>query len=93
MLYIIDSTKGYRKAYKRVSRHKDFEQDVLDKVIDTLARGEKLEPKYRDHQLTGEFKDYRECHVKNNILLMYQKHEDVLVLLLVELGTHDDLFR
>lgn len=92
-MYKVRSTKAYRKAHKRVSKHKNFEQNVLDEIIDTLARGERLESKYQDHQLTGEFQDYRECHVKNNILLMYQKHENVLVLLLVKLGTHDDLFR
>jgi mRNA interferase YafQ len=92
-MYKIRSTKAYRKAHKRVSKHKNFKQNVLDEIIDMLARGETLEPRYNDHQLSGEFQDYRECHVKNNILLMYQRHEDILVLLLVDLGTHDDLFR
>jgi mRNA interferase YafQ len=91
-MYKVRSTKAYRKAYTRVSKHKNFAQDVLNEVIDTLARGEKLDPKYQDHRLTGELKDSRECHVKNNILLMYQKQESVLVLILVDLGTHDDLF-
>lgn len=92
-MYVVDSTKEYRKAYKRVSKHKNFNRQVFEEIIDTLSQGEKLESKYQDHQLTGEFKEYRECHVKNNILLMYQKHEDILLLLLVNLGTHDDLFR
>ena len=91
-MYIVDSTKAYRKAYKRVSKHKDFNRQVLEYIIDALSRGEKLEPKYQDHQLTGEFKEYRECHLQHNLLLMYQIHENVLVLLLVDLGTHDDLF-
>ncbi len=58
-----------------------------------LARGERLKPKYQDHQLTGEFKNYRECHLQHNLLLMYQKYENVPMLLLVDLGMHDDLFR
>jgi mRNA interferase YafQ len=91
-MYKIGSTKSYRKAYSRVSKHNNFESDVLNEIIDTLASGERLDAKYRDHQLTGEFKDSRECHIKNDILLMYQKHEDILLLLLVDLGTHDDLF-
>ena len=92
-MYKVHSTKAYRRAYKRVSKHKDFSQDVLDEIIDTLARGEVLKAKYHDHQLTGEFKDSRECHVKNNILLAYRKYEGILVLVLVDIGTHDDLFR
>jgi mRNA interferase YafQ len=92
-MYKIRSTKAYRKAYARVSQHKNFAQDVLDSIIDALAQGKTLEAKYKDHQLTGEFQEYRECHVKNNILLLYQKYEDFLVLTLVDLGTHDDIFR
>jgi len=91
-MYLVRSTKAYRKELKRVSKHRNFYEDSLNHIIDTLRRGERLEPKYLDHQLTGEFKDCRECHIKNDLLLVYQKHEDILVLLLIEIGTHDDLF-
>lgn len=86
-------SRRYTTALKRFSHHKNFDGQLLEKIIDTLARGEKLGINHRDHKLTGELKEYRECHVKNNILLMYQKHESILILLLVDLGTHDDLFR
>ena len=91
-MYRVRSTKTYRKELKRVSKHRNFDEDSLNDIIDTLKRGEKLELKYLDHQLSGEFEDCRECHVKNNLLLVYQKHEDILVLLLIEIGTHDDIF-
>jgi len=93
MMYRIRSTKAYRKAYARVSKHKNFDSGRLGEIIDTLASGEKLSAKYHDHQLSGELQDYRECHVKDDLLLQYQTQENVLVLLLVDLGTHDDLFR
>ena len=48
--------------------------------------------RYRDHQLKGNFKEYRECHIQNDILLMYQKIDDVLILLLVNIGSHAELF-
>lgn len=91
-MYLVRSTKAYRKAYKRVSRHKNFDRRELEFVIERLSAGEKLDAKYHDHQLTGGYKDYRECHVEDDILLMYQKHENILVLLLVDLGSHDALF-
>ncbi len=91
-MYEVTRTQAYRKAYKRVSKQKDFSLETLEAVILTLRQGERIDAKYRDHQLTGEMKEYRECHIKNDILLMYQKYEDVLVLLLVDLGTHDELF-
>ncbi|MFH1178445.1 MAG: type II toxin-antitoxin system YafQ family toxin [bacterium] len=92
-MYKVRSTKTYRKAYKRVSRHKNFEQSVLDEIIDVLTRGERLEAKYQDHQLSGELQEYRECHIQHNLLLEYQKYDNILVLLLINIGTHDDIFR
>ncbi|MEK7086178.1 MAG: type II toxin-antitoxin system YafQ family toxin [Patescibacteria group bacterium] len=90
-MYLVRSTKGYRKAYKQVSKQKGFDADLLGEIIDTLARGEKLDQKYKDHQLTGEMKDSRECHIKHNLLLVYEKNDDILVLLLLDIGTHDDV--
>ena len=92
-MYKVVLSRRYKNAFKRFSQHRNFDNKVLEEIIATLARGEKLSPKHHDHQLTGELRDNRECHIKNNILLMYQKHENILVLLLVNLGTHDDLFR
>ena len=91
-MYIVDSTQAYRKAYKRISKHKEFNRQLLEEIVNTLARGESLPVKYRDHQLTGELKDRRECHIKHNLLLVYRKRDDVLVLLLINLGSHDEVF-
>lgn len=92
-MYQVVLSRRYKTSLKRFSRHKDFSNEVLERIVSALARGEKLEPKYQDHQLSGELQDYRECHIKHNVLLTYQKYDDVLLLLLVNLGTHDDLFR
>ena len=91
--YRIVVSRRYKTALKRLSRHKDFDKKTLEGAVGMLARGEKLDAKFRDHQLTGELKEYRECHVKNDILLVYQKHDDVLMLLFIDLGSHDSLFR
>ena len=91
-MYEVVLARRYKKALKRFESHKNFDDHILNEVIRTLARGEKLEQRYQDHQLAGELQEYRECHIKHNILLTYQKHQDVLVLLLINLGTHDDLF-
>ena len=47
---------------------------------------------YRDHQLSGNMRDFRECHIEPDWLLIYQIHEDVLVLTATSAGTHADLF-
>lgn len=92
-MYEIRSTRQYRKTFKKVAKHKDFDLKTLEGVIDKIAKGGKLEAKHKDHQLTGTLKNFRECHVKNDILLMYQKVDDQLILVLVDLGSHSELFK
>ena len=65
---------------------------LLDEVVDTLASGERLVARHRDHALTGEYKGMRECHITPDWLLIYFITEDVLVLTLFQTGSHSDLF-
>ena len=92
-MYEIRSTKTYRKAFKRASRHKDVDLRLLEEVIDTLAHGKKLHSRYKDHQLSGELKEFRECHIQNDVLLVYQRVDEVLILLLVNIGSHSEVFK
>lgn len=62
-------------------------------MVERLANGETLEPKYRDHDLTGNYKGCRECHIAPDWLLVYEVVEDVLVLMLYRTGSHSELFR
>lgn len=62
-------SKQYRKAIKKLNKN---DLKLVENILDRLANDEKLEPKYKDHQLLGEFKDFRECHIKQNLLLIYQ---------------------
>ena len=61
-------------------------------VIEKIANRERLEPKYRDHQLLGYKKCYRECHIKPDWLLIYKYYENELVLLIVATGSHSEVF-
>ncbi len=76
-----------------MSQDKDFDVRKLEKVVNLLAKDEVLPIQYKDHELKGEFKGIRECHVQNDILLLYTKQDNILVLLLVDIGTHSSLFR
>ncbi|MBQ6629977.1 MAG: type II toxin-antitoxin system YafQ family toxin [Methanobrevibacter sp.] len=64
----------------------------LDDIVYKLSCGEKLEKKYKDHILKGRFKGYHECHIQLNWLLIYKIQNDVLILTLVDTGSHADLF-
>jgi mRNA interferase YafQ len=92
MRYRVFTTKGYRSSYKRVSKHKHFDGKLLNTIVNALANGEELPVRFKDHQLTGSLKEYRECHVKNDLLLVYQKQEDAIILTLVDIGTHSNIF-
>lgn len=59
-------------------------------VLCYLINDRELPGKYRDHALTGDFRDYRECHVNSDLLLIYAKRKSELHL--ARLGTHSELF-
>lgn len=66
--------------------------NLLDQVIGTISQGKKLDPIYKDHELNGEFKGFRECHIKPDWLLIYYIEEQILTLTLIDTGSHSDLF-
>lgn len=84
-------TSRFKKDYKlAIKRNLDI--DLLDNTIRMLAASQPLPEEYNDHQLTGNLKDYRECHIEPYWLLMYRIEKDILVLTLQRTGTHSDLF-
>ena len=52
-----------------------------------------LPEQYKDHNLSGNYKGYRECHIEPDWLLIYKIENDIITLTLVHIGTHSDLFR
>ncbi|MDO8633224.1 MAG: type II toxin-antitoxin system YafQ family toxin [Candidatus Wildermuthbacteria bacterium] len=93
-MYRIVRTKVFERSYKRLKQSGIKKQviDGLKNIIDTLALGKTLASKYRDHKLTGYFSEYRECHVRPNLLLVYQIDRGNLILVLVDIGSHPYLF-
>ena len=90
MLEIVVSNQFKRDLI--LAKKRGFNINSLKLVVYLLARQEKLDEKYRDHNLGGEFKGCRECHIEPGWLLIYQVVEDALQLLLLRTGTHADLF-
>lgn len=64
---------------------------LLEEVIDTLRQGKALEERFRDHELKGNLKGFRECHIQPDWLLIYLIENDILTLTLVDTGSHSDL--
>ncbi|MBQ8400962.1 MAG: type II toxin-antitoxin system YafQ family toxin [Clostridia bacterium] len=91
MNYEVKFTGQFKKDLKIAKKQgKDLEK--LFTVIEKLAAGEILEPKYRDHELTGNYRGTRECHIEPDWLLIYEYCDDVLVLMLYRIASHSELF-
>ena len=89
MKYEIFRTASFKKGFKKLSTR---QQDDALIIIEKLANAEVLEPKHKDHQLIGNYKNCRECHIKPDLLLIYRINENILELALVEIGSHAELF-
>lgn len=79
--------KGLKLATKR-----GLDISLLENVVEKLKNRVPLEEKYQDHPLKGKMSRYRECHIQPDWLLVYLIEEDILVLTLINTGTHSDLF-
>jgi mRNA interferase YafQ len=89
-MYQIFRTGGFKKDYKKLT---NSDKTLLKEVVTTLAVGNKLNIKYKDHKLVGNFVNCRECHVKPDLLLIYKIDKNVLELALVRVGSHSKLFK
>jgi mRNA interferase YafQ len=89
----IERSSAFRRDYKREARgqHRATLDENLVPIIESLANDEPLEARHRDHELSGDWSGYRECHVKPDLLLIYQK-TDQDTLRLARLGSHSELF-
>ncbi|MES2023349.1 MAG: type II toxin-antitoxin system YafQ family toxin [Patescibacteria group bacterium] len=85
-------TKQYEKSFKRLKHSGKFNEGELNKVINTLCMGKKLDAIYQDHALQGEYWGYRECHIRGNLLLIYKIENKKLILVLFDIGSHSELF-
>ena len=90
-MYSIEFTNKMKRDVKRM-RKRGKDMNKLTRVLELLASGEVLPVKYRDHSLTGSLHDFRELHIEPDWLLVYQIHDDILVLTATGTGTHSDLF-
>ncbi len=91
MKYQIKYSKEFKKGLKRL-QNEPKTVELAKRLIERLANDEILEPKYKDHKLTGEYVGFRECHIKPNLLLLYKKQEQILLLTCIALGSHSELF-
>lgn len=93
MLEIELATQFKRDLKKLVKQRKN--KVLLNSIIEQLQNEESLDPKHKDHNLSGNWNGYRECHITPDWLLIYKviKDDCVQLLRLSRTGSHSDLFK
>lgn len=84
-------TNRFRKDYK-LAKKRGYNLSLLEKTVNMIASRTPLPEKYKDHELIGDYKGCRECHITPDWLLIYEIYEEELILYLTRTGTHSDLF-
>jgi mRNA interferase YafQ len=90
--YSVIETKKFRKSLKHLLHSGDFDRARLDEAINMLVCGKILPDRYDDHPLTGNWAGYRECHLAGDLLLVYEIDSNVIILTLINIGSHSYLF-
>ncbi len=91
MKFEIIVTSRFKKDLKVILK-RGYDISKLEAVIEVLQQGNALEAKNHDHNLSGNYFGFRECHIEPDWLLVYKIEENMLLLTLVRTGTHSDLF-
>ena len=90
MLNLEYSTQ-FKKDFKKIAKFSIPDIVEVGHVIKQLQLGETLPEKYADHRLSGDWENYRDCHVKPDLVLIYKI--DSTSLKLARIGSHSELFR
>lgn len=89
MLEIIYASQ-FKKDFKKLRTLPLADLKAIFDVISHLEQECKLEPRYKDHALIGNWDAFRECHIKPDLLLIYRVQNAELQL--ARIGSHSDLF-
>lgn len=81
----------FKKDFKRIKK-RGYDISRLEKIVELLANEVPLPEQFKDHNLSGNYNGFRECHIAPDWLLIYQVDNNELVLVLSRTGSHSDLF-
>ena len=90
-MYEVIYTGQFKKSLKQCVR-RGLDVNIFKTVLDILQEKGKLPAEYRPHKLTGKYKGCWECHMQPDWLLIWEQEDPQLRLILVDTGTHSDLF-
>ena len=91
MKYTIVPSKRFQKDMKRCEK-RGYDMQLLKDAIKLLAETGSLPAEYKPHKLHGNRKGQWECHIQPDWLLVWEQHDQELILIMLNTGTHSDLF-
>ncbi|MFH1194571.1 MAG: type II toxin-antitoxin system YafQ family toxin [bacterium] len=90
MKHQVRFTPQFKKDLKRTAAQgEDIEK--IKNIIEAIVHNEKLDKSLLDHPLKGQFSDCGECHIENDLLLIYSLEDDIVKC--IRTGTHSELFK
>jgi mRNA interferase YafQ len=89
MKFGLARTKEFKKSFKKLHL-KDNDEAIYIDIVSKLLNGIALDEKHKDHFLKGSPEQYKECHLKPNLLLIYRVYRDEVQL--IDIGSHSELF-
>ena len=89
-MYRLHLTKKFTKDAKKLNKNDLFH---TMEVLKILEKGEKLDPKYKDHALKGKLSGARDCHIRFDLVLIYKYNNEVLEIVALRIGKHSEVFK
>jgi mRNA interferase YafQ len=90
-MYRLATTKQFEKDY-RLCNKRGYKMRLLNAILRELETTGSVPAKHRPHKLIGNYKDYWECHIQSDWLLIWLVHNETDIIELIRTGTHSDLF-
>ncbi len=94
-MYGVVPSKQFARSLAKLERSGLFKSSArtkFDAIVNLLAQGKSLPVACKDHSLQGKLQGHRECHIKDDLLLLYAVYEKERTLILADIGTHSQLF-
>ena len=89
-MQVLEYSTQFKKDFRKITRLPISDIIQVGHIIGRLQRGELLDVKHVDHPLTGNWRGFRDCHIKPDLLLIYRISDGVLQL--ARIGSHSELF-
>jgi mRNA interferase YafQ len=91
-MFTPEFSNQFKKSYKRMIK-RNANPELLKNVISLICEGNILPSIYKEHNLSGNYSKYKECHIMSDWLLIYKKDTDKNIVYFADTGTHSDLFK